>query len=244
MNNKQRVKKIRDYAELAQVSYFYFDLLKDSNGIPRKIYELDSNGNKIKDEKYPRGYKEMEVTLEHIVNKKYQEQEVLVNFEKDDSIFAEMKNSAKEVFNFDKLNGEFGEIQAKRFFERYDLLIHQPNTESGFSATLFQNKETKEYTLAIRGTEFNLEQIKDLINDYHIGTNNDDLDKVVEQYFDMLLFYEETIKPLMQEKGITRINVVGHSLGGYLTQLFALSYSHIINEVYTYNTSLESKKAA
>ena len=244
MNNKQRVKKIRDYAELAQVSYFYFDLLKDSNGIPRKIYELDSNGNKIKDEKYPRGYKEMEVTLEHIVNKKYQEQEVLVNFEKDDSIFAEMKNSAKEVFNFDKLNGEFGEIQAKRFFERYDLLIHQPNTESGFSATLFQNKETKEYTLAIRGTEFKLEQIKDIINDYYIGTNNDDLDKVIEQYFDMLLFYEEIIKPLMQEKGVMRINVVGHSLGGYLTQLFALSYSHIINEVYTYNTSLESKKAA
>ena len=244
MNNKQRIKKIKDYAELAQASYFYFDLLKDSNGIPRKIYELDSNGNKIKDEKYPRGYKEIEVTLEHIVNKKYQGQGVLINLQQGDDIFTEMKNSAKEVFNFDRLNGEFGEIQAKRFFERYDLLIHQPNTESGFSATLFQNKETKEYTLAIRGTEFNLDQIKDLINDYYIGTNNDDLDKVVEQYFDMLIFYEETLKPLMQEKGITKINVVGHSLGGYLTQLFALSYSHIINEVYTYNTSLESKKAA
>ncbi len=135
-------------------------------------------------------------------------------------------------------------LQAKRFFERYDLLIHQPNTESGFSATLFQHKESNKYTLAIRGTEFKLDQIKDLINDYYIGTNNDDLDKVIEQYFDMLIFYEETLKPLMQEKGITRINVVGHSLVGYLTQLFALRYSHIINEVYTYNTSLESKKAA
>ena len=181
MNNKQRIKKIRDYAELAQASYFYFDLLKDSNGIPRKIYELDSNGNKIKDEKYPRGYKEMEVALEHIVNKKYQEQEVLVNFEKDDSIFAEMKNSAKEVFNFDKLNGEFGEIQAKRFFEKYDLLKHCPNTHSGFSATLFQNKETKEYALAIRGTEFKLEQIKDLINDYYIGINNDNNGKTASK---------------------------------------------------------------
>ena len=70
------------------------------------------------------------------------------------------------------------------------------------------------------------------------------MDKVVEQYFDMLFFYEETLKPLMQEKGITKINVVGHSLGGYLTQLFALSYPNIVNEVYTYNTSLESKKAA
>ncbi|TLE02559.1 alpha/beta fold hydrolase [Helicobacter bilis] len=245
MNNKQRVKKIRDYAELAQVSYFYFDLLKDSNGIPRKIYELDSNGNKIKDEKYPRGYKEIEVTLEHIVNKKYQGQEVLINLQQGDDIFTEMKNSAKEVFNFDKLNGEFGEIQTQRFFERYDLLKHCPNTESnGFSATFFYNKESKEYTLAFRGTEFKLDQIQDLINDYYIGTNNDDLDKVVEQYFDMLFFYEETLKPLMQEKGITKINVVGHSLGGYLTQLFALSYPNIINEVYTYNAPLESRSVA
>lgn len=181
MNNKQRIKKIRDYAELAQASYFYFDLLKDSNGIPRKIYELDSNGNKIKDEKYPRGYKEMEVTLEHIVNKKYQGQEVLINLQQGDDIFTEMKNSAKEVFNFDKLNGEFGKIQAKRFFEKYDLLKHCPNTHSGFSATLFQNKETKEYTLAIRGTEFKLEQIKDLINDYYIGINNDNNGKTASK---------------------------------------------------------------
>ncbi|MDY4400604.1 hypothetical protein [Helicobacter bilis] len=143
MNNKQRVKKIRDHAELAQVSYFYFDLLKDSNNIPRKIYELNKQGQKIKDENSPRGYKEIEITLEHIVNQKYYNHEVLASLEKGDDIFTEMKNSAKEVFNFDKLNGEFGEIQTQRFFERYDLLIHQPNTESGFSATLFSEKENK-----------------------------------------------------------------------------------------------------
>ncbi|WP_027338481.1 hypothetical protein [Helicobacter bilis] len=140
---KQAINNLKDYAELAQASYFYFDLFKDSNGIPRKIYELDSNGNKIKDEKYPRGYKEIEVTLEHIVNKKYQGQGVLINLQQGDDIFTEMKNSAKEVFNFDKLNGEFGEIQTQRFFERYDLLIHQPNTESGFSATLLSEKNKR-----------------------------------------------------------------------------------------------------
>ena len=63
-----------------------------------------------------------------------------------------------------------------------------------------QNYKDSEYTLAIRGTEFKLRQIKDLINDYYIGTNNDDLDKVIEQYFDMLIFYEETLKPLLQGK--------------------------------------------
>lgn len=43
------------------------------------------------------------------------------------------------------LKGDFTPLQTKQFFERYDILIHQPNTDSGFSATLFQNKESKEY---------------------------------------------------------------------------------------------------
>ena len=128
---KQYINNLKDYAELAQASYFYFDLFKDSQGIPRNIYELDSNGNKIKDESYPRGYKEMEVTLEHIVSQKHKEQEVLVNFEKGDDIFTKMRNDANESFNFDKLNGEFGEIQAQNFAKRYKIKFHQPNTFSG-----------------------------------------------------------------------------------------------------------------
>ena len=91
MNNKQQINKLRDNAELAQASYFYFDFLKDSNNIPRKIYELDSKNDKIKDEKYPRGYKEIEITLEHIVNQKYYNHEVLVNLEKGDDILTKMK---------------------------------------------------------------------------------------------------------------------------------------------------------
>ena len=146
------------------------------------------------------------------------------------------------LFNPEKLNGDFTPTQTKRFFEKYKLLNHQPNTSSGLSATLFQDKESKEYILAIRGTEFKLNQIQDLLNDYYIDTNNDNINRVAEQYFDMLLFYEETLKPLLQEKGIAKINVTGHSLGGYLAQLFALSFASnsnespsIINEVYTFN---------
>ena len=215
MSNKQQIQKLRDNAELAMAAYGYFHFI----------------GKKFKDKKDEQGNL-LTITHTGILDLTYKGCKV-----KDTGL----------IFD-DELKGDFAPLQAQRFFSRYDLLIHQPNTESGFSATLF--KDTKadskdsEYTLAIRGTEFKLEQIKDIINDYYIGTNNDDLDKVIEQYFDMLLFYEEIIKPLMQEKGVMRINVVGHSLGGYLTQLFALSYSHIINEVYTYNTSLESKKAA
>ncbi|WP_238699678.1 hypothetical protein [Helicobacter trogontum] len=69
-----------------------------------------------------------------------------------------------------KLSGDFTPTQTQRFFSRYDLLIHQSNTESGFSATLFgekrkqKNTESKaiqytseygyiNYTLAIRRTK-------------------------------------------------------------------------------------------
>lgn len=37
----------------------------------------------------------------------------------------------------------------------YSLLWHEPNTSSGFSATVFRNTGSGEVTLAIRGTEFN-----------------------------------------------------------------------------------------
>ena len=150
---KHQINNLRDYAELAQASYFYFDLLKDSNGNRRKIYELDSGGKKIKDKNYLRGYREIQLNLEHIVSKKNQGQEVLANLEQGNDIFTTMANKTMDFFNSDKLNGEFGVLQAKHFFEKYELLLHQPNTETGFSATLFQNKATKEFIFAIRGTE-------------------------------------------------------------------------------------------
>lgn len=110
---KGYINDLKDYAELAQASYFNFEFMGN-----RKIYELDSNNNKIKDESYPRGYKEIEITLEHIVSQKHKGQEVLVNLQQDDDIFTKMRNDANEAFNFDKLNGEFSEIQAKNFAKR------------------------------------------------------------------------------------------------------------------------------
>ncbi|WP_193554427.1 hypothetical protein [Helicobacter saguini] len=108
---KQVINNLKDYAELAQASYFYFDLLKDSNNIPRNIYELDSMGNKIEDKSYPRGYKEVEITIEHIVSKEYQGQEVLVNLRQDNTWQSNLLNAIDDKTNSDKLNGEFGEIQ-------------------------------------------------------------------------------------------------------------------------------------
>lgn len=218
MQNKILISKMKDNAELAWASYGYFDLIGKKFNI-QDIENTDRKSNPT-------------ITLHDILDSTY------YGYETEDSSF----------FDTLKLKGEFGKIQLQNFFEKYDLLKHCPNTHSGFSATLF--KDTKadskdsEYIFAIRGTEFKLEQIQDLLNDYYIGTNNSDMNRVIEQYFDMLLFYKETLKPLLQEKGIARINVIGHSLGGYLAQLFALSYPHSINEVYTYNAPLESMSLA
>ena len=114
---QQTINNLKDYAELAQASYFYFDLLKDSNGNSRKIYELDSKGNKVKDENYSRGYKELILNLEHIVSSKYSGQEVLINFKQGDDLFNVVKNQVKDAFNNDKLNGEFGEIASEYIYQ-------------------------------------------------------------------------------------------------------------------------------
>lgn len=224
MTNKEQVKKLRDNAELAWASYGYFHLVGKKFHKKSKTRQKDT------------------ITQTDILDLTY------------NKYIAVESNPHKpdDEIKVGTLSGDMTPTQAQRFFSRYDLLEHCPNTESGFSATLLGEKETKEYTLAIRGTEFKLEQIKDLINDYYIGTNNNDMNRVIEQYFDMLFFYEETLKPLMQEKGITKINITGHSLGGYLAQR-ALIYCDSLykdklkfspSEVYTFNASLESRSVA
>lgn len=55
------------------------------------------------------------------------------------------------LINPEKLNGDFAPLQAKRFFERYDLLIHQPNTESDFSNVL--SHKGKEHRLLAQWVE-------------------------------------------------------------------------------------------
>ena len=234
---KQKINNLRDYAELAQASYFNFEFMGN-----RKIYELDSNNNKIKDEKYPRGYKEIEITLEHIINKKYQGQEVLINLKQDNTWQSNLLNSLDEKFNSDKLNGEFGEIQAKNFAKRYEIIFHQPNTFSGFSATLFYDKEKDRFVVGFRGTEFSVnsisetrETLKDLGQDIALSLN-------ANPQSSALLDFLQEVKKIVRAYN-RPIIFVGHSLGGYLAQV-ALIYcdkkykDELLfspKEVYTFN---------
>ena len=165
MKNKEIINNLKDYADLTMASYGYFhlanpkyDFNKDSTDTERLKYFRKITNDETQS-LYP--------TPTDILNIEYK--------------YFKDENGKPQDSWYHKhfLGGDFSPTQAKRFFERYDLLEHCPNTESnGFSATFFYNKESKEYTLAIRGTEFKLNQIKDLINDYYIGTNNDDRKKV------------------------------------------------------------------
>ena len=109
--------------------------------------------------------------------------------------------------------------RTKNFVNRYELIEHQPNTDYGFSATLF--KDTKadskdsEYILAIRGTEITPE---DLSIDIILARGG-----VPMQCYELARFYEEQVKKHLDCK--QKLIIVGHSLGGYLAQLLTLSFA-------------------
>ncbi|WP_202820703.1 hypothetical protein, partial [Variovorax sp. JS1663] len=48
----------------------------------------------------------------------------------------------------------FTEVQATEFEKHWEVLDQQPNTLTGFSGTLFRNKDTNELVMSFRSTEF------------------------------------------------------------------------------------------
>ena len=131
--------------------------------------------------------------------------------------------------------------RTKNFVNRFKLLHHTALesffTQSGFSATLFYDTKATskdaEYIFVIRGSNDANDIITDLKDIFASKSNPK------EQYFDMLLFYQDCIKQGYITE-TTPLIVVGHSLGGALAQLFALSFAtaenaNIIKGVYTYN---------
>ena len=124
MTNKQQIKKLRDNAELAWASYGYFDLVGK---------KFDIKDERIKNS--PR-IDNLTITQTDLLDLTY------------NKYIAVESNPHKpdDEIKVGKLKGDFTPTQAKRFFSRYDLLIHQPNTESGFSATLFGEKRKQKNT--------------------------------------------------------------------------------------------------
>ncbi|MDY5950469.1 MAG: hypothetical protein SPJ16_04670 [Helicobacter sp.] len=147
MKNKILINKLKDNAELAMAAYGYFHL-------------ADSKYDFNKDEIDKRRLKEFRKRKDDEFNVSlYPTPTDILNIEYK---YFKDKNDKPQDSWYHKhfLGGDMTPTQAKRFFDKYDMLIHQPNTESGFSATLFQNKESKEFTLAIISTESKCDGIK------------------------------------------------------------------------------------
>ena len=96
----------------------------------------DLIGKKIENDRKKYGDKRNKpITLHDILDITYK------NYETQDSTF----------FNTENLNGDFSPLQAKQFFDKYDLLDFYPKFDTknnkqiqGFHACLFQDRESKE----------------------------------------------------------------------------------------------------
>ncbi|WP_181882482.1 hypothetical protein, partial [Helicobacter didelphidarum] len=154
MCNKEQIKKLRDYAELSWASYGYFHYFLEQQKKSYFMLLQDKDGNILKNQDDTPLTQTIEI--KHILNGEYKKYNI-----------AEYDHHIKKYITIGTLKGDMSPNQAKRFFERYKLVEHCPNTDSGFSGTLFEDlgeidkstgkrkevsKDSK-YILAIRGTE-------------------------------------------------------------------------------------------
>ncbi|EBH4165950.1 lipase family protein, partial [Campylobacter jejuni] len=216
---EELINNLRGYAELAQASYFNFMYINND--------EREMDSYKIGQNRFPKDKDNIE-NLEYTktLSKKYKDY-----FIYDDSIAL-----------YPTLNGEFGEIQAKNFAKKYEIKFHQPNTASGFSATLFYDKEKDKFVVGFRGTEglWSMDTLADI--GLTFGKGDFQLNALKQFLLD--------IAPILNKVDSNNIIFIGHSLGGYLaviamqfcdtidrslnTQFNAIKF--MASQVYTFNS--------
>ncbi|WP_086290126.1 hypothetical protein [Campylobacter devanensis] len=134
---------------------------------------------------------------------------------------------------FEKYNVNFSDSQANHFIARFEVLAFSQDNDTGFSATLFYDTEDDEFILAIRGIDI-------FKFDWNLASAVKSGIKIIRgkvsinYYLSLLRFYDEKVKPIIQNRKIT---IAGHIFGGYLAQLFALSFPDKVNKVYTFNAT-------
>ncbi|MDD4151876.1 MAG: DUF2974 domain-containing protein [Candidatus Gracilibacteria bacterium] len=116
----------------------------------------------------------------------------------------------------------------ENFNKEYNFIEEYKNENTGFYAIFVENKKTKEKIIAIRGTD---EILKDSLNrnlSIFFG------DSIPKQLADLILFIEK-LKNDNTLKNTDKITLLGHSLGGNLSQLGGRIYDGFVKDIYNFN---------
>ena len=263
LKNKEMVNKIKDYADIADVSYAFFEYI-DENEIwsfsdkfynekilktpnPRwdyadhinflyekeiKSIKTDEQGNVTTEvKKIPTAYalcvearfmQDLKIFKPSELKKQNPKPQ---NINNNIHSFIDVDETTKEqmlFYSIDNLSK-----RTKNFTSRFRLLKHQKNNGLGFSATLFEDtKDNSKKILTFRGTEITP---GDLIADIELTIN-----EIPTQVNSLINFFLDNVIPILKDG--EKINICGHSLGGYLTQICAFTFAEYIDEIYTFNS--------
>jgi Ca2+-binding RTX toxin-like protein len=110
-------------------------------------------------------------------------------------------------------NSRFPSALAQQFAAKYEVLAHQKNTPTGFSGTLFKDKESGELILSLRTTEF----VDDAARDSRATNELEIREKgfAFGQIADMKAWFDE-LNADPAKLGGKSFAVSGYSLGGHL----------------------------
>jgi len=265
LTNKEMVDKLRVYADIADVAYAFFEYI-DENEIwsfsdkfhnerilktpkPRwdyadginflyeketKTIVTDNQGNTTTEiKKYPTAYAlcvearfMQDLVIKQPINSKKETKDIKINNKIKNFISVYEDTKEQHIFvneyTIDNLSK-----RTKNFTSRFRLLKHQKNNGLGFSATLFEDtKDNSKKILTFRGTEITP---GDLIEDIELTIN-----EIPTQANSLINFFLDNVIPIFKEG--EKINICGHSLGGYLTQICAFTFAEYIDEIYTFNS--------
>ncbi len=134
------------------------------------------------------------------------------------------KEDVKKALQNDSLGGKFSATQAQNFVNKWEIVSHQANTETGFSATLFRDRATGEYYYSARGTEPFAQGGVDLLNADLGDIVRDGLaiNQIVDMYNDIqritagenTIYQAARLKILNYESG--RLDEERETLGGVI----------------------------
>nr|WP_295784969.1 putative Ig domain-containing protein [Rhodoferax sp.] len=130
-------------------------------------------------------------------------------------------------------SSKFTEPQATNFLAHWEVVAQKPDTTTGFSGTLFRNKDTGELVLSFRSTEF----IDDAARDNQ-ATNTLELKNTGfawGQLADMQDWYTNTLAKTGGPLEGKSFSLTGYSLGGHLATAFNLLNPTAASKTITFN---------